>query len=193
MMDEVVHNADGTFKKKALGYRKKNCTKCGQQLWLRDFYKFGRSKDHPDGYDCRCKACRRKEKREWYTRNRKKPDGLFRNARGQLVEHKGNSTKLTWGELRTQDFRRLFPVTKNEDLAIEFGCSPRTIVRKARQMGLKKDPQWLKGVWDKNRVLAIGFVKIHGPIFDREKLIEAGKPYRFRKKVNPLDWRNTEL
>ena len=50
----------GTFARRPLGYRKKTCTGCGQYLYLGRFYRLGKSRNHPDGYDCRCKECRRK-------------------------------------------------------------------------------------------------------------------------------------
>lgn len=42
----------------------------------------------------------------------------------------------------TDDLKRLFATTKNEDLAEIIGVSPRTLIRKARQLGLTKDQQW---------------------------------------------------
>lgn len=165
-----------------LNYRKKTCTSCHRYLYLGQFYKYAISKNHPDGYDCRCKECRRKEKREEYARKRKKPDGIFLNNRGQQVHHSGYSVRLSWGEMRMQDFKRLFPRMKNEDLAVEFGCSTRTVVRRARELGLEKDPLWLSRQWDENRRLANGVNKICGIKYDYEQLIQVGMPYRFKKK-----------
>lgn len=41
-----------------------------------------------------------------------------------------------------EKLRRIFPTTKNEDCAIEFGVSPRTVIRKARELGLTKNEEW---------------------------------------------------
>lgn len=37
---------------------------------------------------------------------------------------------------------RLFPRTRNEECAELLGVSPRTVVRKARELGLAKDKDW---------------------------------------------------
>ena len=175
----------GRFEKKPSGKKKKICCGCGEYLWLRDFYKLKKSKSHPDGYDCRCKECRRKEKREEYNRNRKIPDGIRMGSDGRRVEHKGSSTRLHWTDDQIKVFRRMFPVTKNEDLAIDFDCSLRTITRRAREMGLQKDEVWLHREWDKNRKLAQGINKICGTKNDRTNFIEGGKRYRYTSENHP--------
>lgn len=163
-------------------YRKKTCTSCHRYLFLGQFYKSSDSKKHPDGYDCRCKECRRKEKREEYARKRKKPDGIFLNKRGQAVQHSGNSVRLTWGPMRTQDFKRMFPYMTNEDIAIEFGCSVSTVIRRAREWGLHKSPIWLKRKQSENIRIAHGVNKVCGIKFNYEQLMKAGMPYRFKRK-----------
>ena len=168
-----------------LNYRKKTCTSCHRYLYLGQYYKCTVSKNHPDGYDCRCKECRRKEKREEYARTRKKPDGYFLNRRGQPVLHSGNSVRITWGPTRTHDFKRMFPSMTNQDLAVEFGCSVRTVVRRAREWDLHKNPVWLKSKWDDNRRLAHAVNKVCGVKFNYEQLKQAGMPYRFKSKSKP--------
>ena len=185
-------NPDGTFAKRQLGYRKKTCTSCGKYLYLGQFYKHRKSRNYPDGYDCRCKECRRKEKNEYYAKRRKVPDGLRLNADGQAVEKRGCSVRLYWGEERLKDFRRLFPFNTNEDVAIDMGCSVRTVIRRAREMGLEKNPQWLQNVWNKNIALARGVNKICGNKANLANFIEAGKPHRFtagRTRSTPDDTR----
>jgi hypothetical protein len=92
--------------------------------------------------------------------------------------HEGYSHTIYWSDDTKKKFQRLFPYTKNEDLAIEFDCSARTISRKARQMGLEKDPKWLHKVWDANRKLTY-----HNPNQDLTNFLEAGKKYQFRKGI----------
>ena len=165
--------------------RKKTCTKCGRYLYLRDFYKSKDKKNHPDGYDCRCKECRRKEKNEEYARNRKKPDGLFLNSQGQRVEHKGCSVRLHWTDDQIRTFKRDFPFMLNEDLAYKYECSIRTIVRRAREMGLEKDKAWLDKVWNERRLMAQRANKFAILHQDFTPLIEGGKPYRFTSENHP--------
>jgi len=61
------------------------------------------------------------------------------NARGQKVQ-RINGIRLYWSPQMLDDFKRLFPITKNEDLVEYLGVSQRTIARKARELGLQKDP-----------------------------------------------------
>ena len=42
------------------------------------------------------------------------------------------------------DLRRLFARTKNEEVAVVCGVSVRTMIRKARELGLQKDPEWMR-------------------------------------------------
>ena len=184
-MQQTERNTNGTFAKRPLGYKKKTCTGCGQYLYLGRFYRLGKSKNHPDGYDCRCKECRRKEKNEAYARTRKVPDGIRLNAEGQAVEKHGSSVRLHWGEEKIKDFKRLFPYNTNEDVAIDMGCSVRTVVRRAREMGLEKDPHWLQNVWNKNRKLAHGINKICGNKADLTNFIEGGRQHRFTSDNHP--------
>ena len=125
--------------------RKKICPKCGRNLWLRDYYR--QATGWLSSY---CKECTRAAKREEYARNRKVPNRLYQDDKGRLVEHKDCSTKLHWSEYMEQKLKRLFPTTKNDDLAIEFNMSPRTVIRKAREMGLEKDKAWMQANARKN-------------------------------------------
>ena len=100
--------------------RKKVCPCCGQKLWLRDFYR------NSDGsLSSWCKECQKKNKRNWYQKTRKVPDGI----RHDLLD----------------DLKRLYATTKNEDLVDILGVSHRTVIRKARELGLQKDPEWQHG------------------------------------------------
>lgn len=42
--------------------------------------------------------------------------------------------------------KRHYATTFNEELAELIGVSPRTLVRKARELGISKDPDWMKEV-----------------------------------------------
>lgn len=129
--------------------RKKVCTACGRKLWLRDFY------NGVSGYSSHCKECAREEKRQEYARKHKVPDGcFFHEAKGRLVEHKGCSTRIFWSENMKTLLIRYYPTTRNEELSELLGVSQRTLIRKARELGLAKDPEWLKGIYNFNRLAA---------------------------------------
>lgn len=44
------------------------------------------------------------------------------------------------------DLRRMFPRTKNEDIVDRLGVSMRTMIRKARELGLRKDERWMHAI-----------------------------------------------
>lgn len=49
-----------------------------------------------------------------------------------------------WSPQMIDDLKRLFPCTANDDVAEYFNVSQSTIHRKARQLGLRKDPEYLR-------------------------------------------------
>ena len=63
-------------------HRKKVCTHCGRKLWLREFYVSKR------GWTASwCKDCTKANKRDWYARTRKVPDGLRHDSEtGRITE-----------------------------------------------------------------------------------------------------------
>lgn len=130
---------------------KKTCPKCGQKKWLRDFYV---DRYSPDGRTCMCSECMRVLKRDEYHRNRKVPDGIKFDKTGRKVMHNGYSSKIYWDGNMLSILKKHFHNTLNEELAEMLGVSPRTMIRKARELGLKKDEQWLKNVWKEHALLA---------------------------------------
>lgn len=59
---------------------------------------------------------------------------------------KGRGRSLVWTSQMLSDLRRLFARTKNEELAGILGVGVRTMVHKARELGLEKDGEWLSGM-----------------------------------------------
>lgn len=93
----------------------------------------------------------------------KKKDGIFYNPKvGRIVEHHGYSTRIHWSTAMLDYLRRHFPTTLNEELAGCLGVSQRTMIRKARELGLTKDEVWLQQVWDERRRLAHAISKRKG-------------------------------
>lgn len=122
--------------------RKKVCPCCGRKLWLRDFYK-----DRSGNISTYCKECVKAKKRAEYAAGRKKQDGIRMDfATGRVYEKNGLSKRIFWNKQMCDDLRRLFPVTKNDDLAEYLGVSVRTMIRKARELGVEKDRDWMHGV-----------------------------------------------
>lgn len=73
---------------------------------------------------------------------------------GRTMEHKGYATRIHWGTSMLDYLRRHFPTTLNEELAGCLGVSQRTMIRKARELGLQKDEAWLHQVWEERRRMA---------------------------------------
>lgn len=158
--------------------RKKICPKCGRRLWLRDFYRQATGYFSPY-----CKECTRAAKREEYARNRKVPNRLYQDYFGRLIEHKDHSTRIYWSEYMVQKLKRLFPTTKNEDLAIEFNMSQRTVARKARELGLKKDKDWMQALARKSCQYMRVLNMCYGNSGQFKKGEHASKDTEFKKSV----------
>lgn len=128
----------------------KKCPHCGRNLQLSSFYPI---KD--GGRSSWCMDCQKRSKREWYAKNRKKPDGNFFDEKtGRVYSHDGYSKRIAWSRQMVDDLCSMFPVTKNDELAGILGVSPRTMIRKARDLGLQKDKTWLLKQWEDNRFTA---------------------------------------
>jgi len=86
----------------------------------------------------------------------RKPDGVFRDEKtGRLMEHRGLSKRIFWSRQMIDDLCRHFPTTTNDELAELFGMCKKTILRKARELGLEKDPEWLLELWNSHRHMAL--------------------------------------
>lgn len=86
---------------------------------------------------------------------KRKPDGIYRSSSGRLMEHRGYVTRIYWSGQMLSDLRRHFPSTLNEEMASMLGVSVRTMLRKARELGLEKDPKWLSDNWAERRRMGI--------------------------------------
>lgn len=131
--------------------RKKVCTVCGQKKWMRDFYSLKSSKD---GHMSMCKECNKERLRKEYARNRKVPDGIRFDKTGRKVMHQGYSSSIYWDGNMLSLLKRHFATTLNYELAELIGVSVRTMLRKARELGLEKNPVWLKKVFKDRALLA---------------------------------------
>lgn len=86
---------------------------------------------------------------------KKVPDGKrFHPSYGRIMVHQGYATRIAWSKDMLDYLKQHFATTLNEDLAGCLGVSQRTMIRKARELGLEKDPEWLSAIWDERRTLA---------------------------------------
>ncbi len=118
--------------------RKNVCPHCGRKLWLKDFYHYSNGTR-----SSWCKECQKQNKRDWYNKTRKVPDGIrIDPVTGRKIEHRGLARRIFWDRRMLDDLKRMYATTKNEDLVDIIGVSLRTLIRKARELGLEKDAEW---------------------------------------------------
>lgn len=75
-------------------------------------------------------------------------------AKQRQMIHEGYSTAIYWSGYMLDYLRSNYATTLNHDLADWLGVSQRTVIRKARQLGLQKNAEWLTGVYNERRQLA---------------------------------------
>lgn len=111
------------------------CCRCKQDLPPDAFYK-------ADKY--RCKECHRKYKREAY--NKSHPQ-VYMGDNGMLLQRsKGGHPYIFWNGNMISELKRYYPNTSNRDMVELLGVSERTIVRKARELGLEKSEEYVSKV-----------------------------------------------
>lgn len=82
----------------------------------------------------------------------RKKDCIYRDPKtGRIMEHKHYATRIFWSKQMLDDLSRLYPITLNDELAGYLGVSPRTMIRKARELGIYKDPDWLNNIFNQRR------------------------------------------
>ena len=103
---------------------------------------------------------------------KKVKDGVFLHPKFERVmEHKGYATRIFWNPQMLDYLKRNFATTLNNELAGWLGVSERTMIRKARQLGLQKDPEWQSNLSRQHCRLA------------HAAALKAGNPGRFKKGV----------
>lgn len=61
---------------------------------------------------------------------------------GRIMETINGARQIAWSKQMIDDLCRMFPTNTNQDIADFLGVSVRTVVRKARKLGLRKDENW---------------------------------------------------
>ena len=102
-----------------------------------------------------CHECVLDYKREQYLKHRKVPDGTFMHrSLDRVVEHKGYSTRIFWNGNMLSIMRRYYHNTINRELAEMLGVSERSVTRKARELGLEKDKDFVSSISKEHLLLA---------------------------------------
>lgn len=130
--------------------RKKVCPHCGRKLWMREFYPLKNGTRNSW-----CHECVLNYKREQYLKHRKVPDGTFMHrSLDRIVEHKGYSTRIFWNGNMLSIMHRYYHNTINRELAEMLGVSERSVTRKARELGLEKDKDFVSSISKEHLLLA---------------------------------------
>lgn len=87
---------------------------------------------------------------------------FFHPAYGRIVEHDGYATRIFWNEQMLSYLKKNYANTLNSELAEWLGVSQRTVIRKARELGLQKDPEWIAHTYEERRRLAQAATKVRG-------------------------------
>ena len=111
------------------------------------------------------------------------PYDRYDQERGISFQARGSAISIYWTPLMIHYITSYFATTTNEELAGLVGVSQRTLIRKARQLGLSKDKDWLAKIWEERRLMARASSKAKGypGCFKPGNMI--GEEYRFKKGV----------
>ena len=84
----------------------------------------------------------------------KPPRTFYSDKHGRIVTRDHYATRIFWSKDMLDYLKANYATTLNEDLAGCLGVSPRTMVRKARELGLQKDAAWISKIWDERQMMA---------------------------------------
>lgn len=73
----------------------------------------------------------------------------------RVVEVEGSAVRIRWSEAMLSYLKRNYATTKNAELVEYLGISLRTLIRKARELGLEKDREWFVEVSRQNIGIAL--------------------------------------
>lgn len=118
------------------------CCRCKRDLPPEAFYQ-------SDKY--RCKECHRRQKKASYDKYHPQ---VYMGDEGRLLKRSQGHPYIFWNGNMISDLKRYYPNTSNQELVELFGVSERTIVRKARELGLFKSKEHMSKVNKGKSVLA---------------------------------------
>ena len=133
--------------------------------------------------------------REYYHRRHpvKPARAFYHPAMDRIVVRDHYATRIFWSKQMLQFLRQNFATTLNDELAGWLGVSVRTMIRKARELGLQKDATWLKGIWDERRRMAVASTKVNGNSGTFRKGFHASPSTEFKKGHLPYNKTTVQL
>lgn len=106
---------------------------------------------------------------------------FFHPTLRRIVTREHYATRIFWNQEMLQYLKKNFATMLNNDLSEWLGVSVRTVVRKARELGLEKDAAWLKDIFDERRKMAIASTRINGNTGMFRKGYHASPATEFKK------------
>lgn len=127
--------------------------------------------------------------REYYYRKhpRKPAITIFHPAMNRLVVRDGYRTSIFWSNTMLQYLMRNYATMLNRELAEWLGVSLRTMIRKARELKLEKDPRWLKGIHRERARMANAATRVKGNPGCFRKGMHASPATEFKKGHIPYN------
>lgn len=119
------------------------CCRCKRDLPEEMFYQ-------SDKY--RCKECHRKQKKESYDKYHPQ---VYMNDDGRLMKRSKGHPVIFWNGNMISDLKRHFPTTSNAELVELLGFSERTILRKAKELGLHKSKDYIAKAAKQNSIMGV--------------------------------------
>lgn len=114
----------------------------------------------------------------------RKPEGVrYHPAYGRIMEHIGCTYRIYWNKDMLDYLRMHYHDTINEELAGCIGVSLSSLKRKARELGLKKDPSWNLQVKRQNMRIANAVCRRLGYPFGFKKGVHAYPKGEYKKGV----------
>lgn len=132
--------------RKIVNYRKKTCRVCGEKKWLSEFKK---DKQCADGHCNTCKECANAQSRVRWKETRTKKDKIYFGTKKfgtglytGLIEVKNGRPRQYLSEESRKRIARIYPTTPNADIMSEFNISRDRLNALAKEMHLRKDPDY---------------------------------------------------
>ena len=116
----------------------------------------------------------------------KPPQTFYSEKHGRIVTRDHMATRIFWSKDMLDYLRDHFATTFNEELAGCLGVSQRTMIRKARELGLQKDNNWLANVWNQRRMWARMASRRKGYPGTFQKGQHASRATEFKPKAKQL-------
>ena len=124
----------------------KKCSSCKEVKDRSEFYYSPKW-----GYSSWCKECKTQYERQ----HRKKPDGLVIDLRfGRPSDKTGKAISIHWDGNMLSIIKKHYPTSTTMEVAEMLGVSVSSVYRKVRELGLKKDREYMRSMMKEKQFFA---------------------------------------